>query len=91
MAAVGVSVCLFLVTMEMKTLYTCTYSARGVIKESGLENIKFTMVRVFIHVSASYTQTLGLNISDSTPMPREISTPQFVVQNSVCSYEYYEY
>ena len=32
------------------------------------------MVRVFIHVSACNTQTFGLNIGDSVPMPSEIST-----------------
>ena len=50
-----------------------------------------TMVRMFIHVSACYTQTFDLNISDSAPMPREISTPQSAIQNCVCSYEYYAY
>ena len=56
---------------------TCTYSTRGVIKESDPENIKFRMmVRVFIHVSACNTQTFGLYIGDSAPMRREMSTPQ---------------
>ena len=56
---------------------TRTYSKVGVIKESDPENIKFRMaVRRFIHVSACNIQTFVLNIGDSAPMPREISTPQ---------------
>ena len=49
------------------------------------------LVRVFIHVSASNTQTFGLDIGDSAPMPREISTPEVCDTNLRLRDYIYEY